>query len=293
MSFTVFTPNLALDRTLTLSSRLTPHALNRVKDIRVVAGGKGVNVARVLTTLGAQVEVTGFVAGLNGQKFQQLLAEEGLTGTFQEVDGEMRECHILIDDAPQPTEVYEQGPLVTRQDWRQLIAQFHGEQLVISGSLPVGINAKLFKTLLTELTQKPVVDSSGDALKAALEAGVGLVKPNQAELHGLVSFTGDGLQEAKTLFEVYGVPILLSMGAQGAAYIAETTHQIAAPDITVHNPVASGDSLLAAFLWARSKSWSLCDALRLGVASGVENAASGGGARMTKSAIMSRLKQMA
>ena len=58
----------------------------------------------------------------------------------------------------------------------------------------------------------------------------------------------------------------------------------------MRNPVASGDCLLAAFIWARSEGWSLTDALRLGVAAGAENAADGGGARLTRAGVMTRLE---
>ena len=134
-----------------------------------------------------------------------------------------------------------------------------------------------------------MVDSSGAALRAALSGrAVALVKPNRHELAELVPVQGDGIAEAKLLYERYGVPILLSLGARGAAYIAEQTLRVPAPKVEVTNPVASGDCLLAAFVWARSEGWSLGDALRLGVSAGAENAASGGGATVTWAGVMAR-----
>lgn len=297
MPFVTLTPNLALDRTLELNTPLTPETLHRVGSVREVAGGKGVNVARVLKMLGAEVTVAGFLGGFNGQKFRYLLEQEALTGVFGEVEGETRECHILLDGqihtTSHPTEVYERGPLITPGDWRALVAQLPVGRLVVSGSLPNGLSAEAFRALLLELPQKPVVDTSGEALRAALGAGAALVKPNRQELAGIVPVQGDGVAEAKLLYETYGVPILLSLGAQGAAYVADETLRVPAPEIMVRNPVASGDCLLAAFLWARSEGWSLTDALRLGVAAGAENAAGGGGAKLTRVAVMTRLKAYA
>ncbi len=292
MAFVTLTPNLALDRTLELRTPLTPGELHRVKRLREAAGGKGVNVARVLQILGAEVTVTGFLGGFNGQKFHALLAEEGLPGVFEEVSGETRECHIVLDGRSHPTEIYEGGPTVTADDWRRLTAQLSEQlpkgQVIVSGSLPRGLSPEAFRALLQELPRKPVVDSSGAALRAALEAGVALVKPNRHELAELLPVQSDGVAEAKRLFERYGVPILLSLGAQGAAYIAEQTLQAPAPKVEVVNPVASGDCLLAAFVWARSEGWSLEGALRLGVSAGAENAAQGGGAAVTRAGVMMR-----
>ena len=292
MPFVTLTPNLALDRTVELQTPLTSGELHRVKGLREAAGGKGVNVARVLQILGAEVTVAGFLGGFNGQKFRALLAEEGLPGVFEEVSGETRECHIVLDGRSHPTEIYEGGPTVTADDWRRLTAQLAEElpkgQVIVSGSLPRGLSPEAFRVLLQELPHQPVVDSSGAALRAALEAGVALVKPNRYELAELVPVQGDGMAEAKLLYERYGVPILLSLGAQGAAYIAEQTLRAPAPKIEVVNPVASGDCLLAAFVWALSQGWSLEDALCLGVSAGAENAAMGGGAALTRTGVMAR-----
>jgi tagatose 6-phosphate kinase len=95
-----FTPNLALGRTLELDRHLTPEKLHRVRVTHEAAGGGGVNLARVVKALGGEVIVAGFLAGWNGQKFRQLLSNESLPGIFQEVEGETRECHILLDGRP-------------------------------------------------------------------------------------------------------------------------------------------------------------------------------------------------
>lgn len=292
MPFITLTPNLALDRTLELNQALSPETLHRVRHVREVAGGKGVNVARVLKTLGAEVTVAGFLGGFNGQKFRHLLEQEGLAGVFQDVKGETRECHILLDEHPHPTEVYEKGPVVTVDDWHALVARLPEGQLIVSGSLPEGITPEAFQQLLLELPHSPVVDASGAALRAALEAGVMLVKPNRAELMSLVPIRGNGTQEAQVLYERYGVPLLLTLGAEGAAYIGEETHIVAAPSVEAVNPVASGDALLAAFLWARAEGWALDKALRLGIAAGAENAVQGGGARFSRAAVLRRLESL-
>ena len=87
-------------------------ALHRVRDTRELAGGKGVNLARAVRALEGDVVVAGFLAGWNGRKFRSLLNGEGLEGVFEEVPGETRDCHALLDGGDHPTELNEAGPTV-------------------------------------------------------------------------------------------------------------------------------------------------------------------------------------
>jgi len=267
-----FTPNLALGRTLELDRQLTPEKLHRVRVTHEAAGGGGVNLARVVTALGGEVIVAGFLAGWNGQKFQQLLSRESLSGVFQEVEGETRECHILLDGRPHPTEVYESGPTVSTEDWAELLKKLPSGKIVVSGSLPPGITPEAFRTLLREFPSRPVVDTSGPTLVAALEARVALVKANQAELANVIGRDSAGIEEAIELFRQYQTPILLTQGASGAALIDRESYWAKPPEVSVQNPVCSGDSLLGAFLWELAQGATSAEALRMGVAAGAENA---------------------
>jgi 1-phosphofructokinase family hexose kinase len=226
----------------------------------------------VVTVLGGEVIVAGFLAGWNGQKFQQLLSRESLSGVFQEVEGETRECHILLDGRPHPTEVYESGPTVSTEDWAELLQKLPSGKIVVSGSLPPGITPEAFRTLLREFPSRPVVDTSGPTLVAALEARVALVKANQAELANVMGRDSAGVEEAIELFRQYQTPVLLTQGASGAALIDRESYWAKPPEVSVQNPVCSGDSLLGAFLWELAQGATSAEALRMGVAAGAENA---------------------
>ena len=278
--FITLTPNPALDRTLTLESPLTPGQLHRVSHIREVAGGKGVNVARVLKTLGAEVVVAGFLAGWNGRKFRALLEVEGLNGIFQEVEGETRECQILLGNQGHPTEVYERGPTVTMADSHALINRLPKGQVIVSGSLAPGLTGEAIPDILSTL-ETPIIDSSGDLLNAALSHKVLLIKPNRAELAQLLNQPEAGFPEARQLYQKHSVPILLTLGAEGAAYIGERVYLAKAPHVEVRNPVGSGDSVLAAFVWANSEGYSLEKTLCFAVAAGSDNARNGGGGNVS------------
>jgi 1-phosphofructokinase family hexose kinase len=267
-----FTPNLALGRTLELQRELTPGELHRVRVTHEAAGGGGVNLARVVRALGGEAIVAGFLAGWNGRKFRQLLSSESLQGVFREVKGETRECHILLDGRPHPTEVYESGPTVSGEDWEELIRALPPGRIVVSGSLPPGITTT-FRTLLRQFPSRPVVDASGSTLAAALEAEVALVKCNQAELADVIGRdSAGGVEEATELFRRYQTPILLTQGATGATLIDHESYWAKPPEISIRNPVCSGDSLLGAFLWGLAQGHTSAEALRMGVAAGAENA---------------------
>jgi tagatose 6-phosphate kinase len=268
-----FTPNLALGRTLELQRELTPGELHRVRVTHEAAGGGGVNLARVVRALGGEAIVAGFLAGWNGRKFRQLLSSESLQGVFREVKGETRECHILLDGRPHPTEVYESGPTVSGEDWEELIRALPPGRIVVSGSLPPGITTETFRTLLRQFPSRPVVDASGSTLAAALEAEVALVKCNQAELADVIGRdSAGGVEEATELFRRYQTPILLTQGATGATLIDHESYWAKPPEISIRNPVCSGDSLLGAFLWGLAQGHTSAEALRMGVAAGAENA---------------------
>ena len=268
------TPNLTLDRLLTLDRPLVAGELHRVPQLSVAAGGKGVNLARAVRAFGGEVTVAGVVGGFNGQKFEHLLAEEGVIGVLEHGEGETRECHILLAAGGQhPTELYEVGPAFQPDATQRLLSRLPKGQVAVCGSLAPGTTQAAFAGLLGQLG-RPVVDSSGAGLHAALEAGAALIKPNEHELEGLTGSAS--LQAGQDLFRRSGVAVLLTLGERGAAYIGQEVWEAAAPKIEVVNPVGSGDSLLGAFLCARQGGQSIADALRLGVAAGSANALLGG-----------------
>ncbi len=284
------TPNLALDRTLTLGRRLEPGRMHRVRAVREAAGGKGVNLARAVRALGGEVCVAGVVGGHNGRKLRELLGREGLSAVLEEVDGESRECAIVLDAGPHPTEINEPGPAVDAATWTRLLSRLPAGRVAVSGSLPPGLEGEGFARLLARLPGGVVVDTSGAPLAAALEAGAELIAPNEREILDLADRLGapggqDPLRCARWLRERYPARILLSRGAAGAALVADRVWSAAAPEVDADNPVGSGDCLLGAFLWAEAAGRGPGDALRLGVAAGADNARRGGGGTLDPAGI--------
>ncbi|GGJ28861.1 1-phosphofructokinase family hexose kinase [Deinococcus roseus] len=289
------TPNPCIDRVLHLDRKMTPHSLHRVTESFEYAGGKGVNLARVVRVLGGEVLLAGFLGGFNGLKFRHLMQQEGLDGVFLELQGETRECQILLDGSDQPTEVNEKGLTVGKADWQKLLTKLPAGKLAICGSLPPGDSLEHFGAILSSLPSKPVVDTSGKALDLALSAGVLLCKPNGHELAAIagapISTMTEAFEAASELYQTFNTPILLTLGAQGAALVTETVQHVQAPKVKVKNPIGAGDSLLGAYLWATEQGYAPEHALRWGVAAGAECARKGGTAFVTREGITELYQQ--
>ena len=272
------TPNLSLDRTLNLNRPLLPGQLHRVTGLTVAAGGKGVNLARAVRAFGGASCVAGVVGGFNGQHFRALLDAEGLMGVLENGQGETRECQALLSGSDSgefghPTVINEAGPPYQPAAVARLLERLPKGQVVVCGSLAPETPRAAFLDMLLSL-DKPVVDSSGAGLEAAIDAGARLIKPNE---HELAALTGSGtLDAARELHRRSGVQVLLTRGERGAAFVGEAVWEVQAPQIDAKNPVGSGDTLLGTFLWACQTGESIPDALRLAVAAGSANAMLGG-----------------
>lgn len=291
------TPNPAIDRTLTLDHRLEPGTLHRVRHVREAAGGKGINLARAVAALGGDVVAAGPVAGLSGSKFRALLDRDGIAHALTEVAGETRICTILLAGGGHPTEINEAGPEVGLAAWQGLFAALPAGRLVVAGSLPPGLPARDFGALLAGRPAPVSVDAHGEALKAALEAGVDLIKPNRRELDELAALLelpagADPIGTARAVHERFGTRVLLTLGEAGAALLANEGWRARSPRVHAANPIGSGDCLLGVFLWAEEAGRPPDQALTLAVAAGADNARRGGGGTVDAGGVRELVSQV-
>ena len=137
------TLNLALDVTYEVPA-LTPHSTHRVRTVRHRAGGKGVNVARVLGTLGQEAVATGLCGGPTGALVVQELQSSSVPHDFTRISGDTRRVVTITDS--DATVFAEPGPAVLAEEWEHFQEHFsalavHAEVVVLSGSLPQGFPA--------------------------------------------------------------------------------------------------------------------------------------------------------
>lgn len=283
------TPNVALDRTEIVPG-YQHGGVFRPKQSIVVAGGKGLNVARAVRVLDGWACSFGFIAGHTGRMVQDLGIEEGLDCRFTPLEtGETRTCTILVDPESELSSVInESGPRTTAQDWDRLRAHIldtpEAQLICFCGSLPPETPIETYANLLRELVaagRQVWVDASGAALRAASQIpGVNL-KCNHEEAGELLGQSLEtpeaAAQAARTLAQTLHATVVITMGKIGAILAAGDESWLARPpEITVKSAVGSGDSFFAGLLVALSQGRPLAEALQSGTAAGAANAQSVG-----------------
>ncbi|MGE4277373.1 MAG: 1-phosphofructokinase [Lawsonibacter sp.] len=276
------TMNPALDKTAELE-RLKPGELNRLQNVRTDAGGKGVNVSKMLRVLGADSVCTGFVGGSSGRELCRRLDEAGIANRFLTVDGTTRTNLKVVDADGGLTELNEPGVCVTQTDLEQLLQQMeelsgdHGI-VVLSGSLPQHADADTYERYAKALRQKGhtvILDADGPSFKQALNAPPHVIKPNRYELlqyYGLPQDTPEcKLSELCRKLLRQGVDfVVLSMGSDGAMFFTEKECARAeALPVRVQSTVGAGDSMVGAIAYALEKELPFEETVRLAMAASI------------------------
>jgi 1-phosphofructokinase/tagatose 6-phosphate kinase len=281
------TLNAAIDRTLSVPN-FRPGRRHRTVESTTMAGGKGVNVARTLKTLGQPVIATGFAGGPTGTRIVEQLTEESILTDFVRIRAESRTNLSVVDPTTgEQTEVNERGATVTSREMElfhdKLLYLARGAEVVVfAGSLPPGVENDAYANLILELRKQgltTVVDTDGEPLRLAVRAVPTVVSPNVLEAEELVGheFNDD---EDRTI----AVREMVDLGAHEAimtvddgcfaALPSEGGHQMVRVRVAMREPVAtvgSGDAFLAGYVAARYSGEPAEECLRFGVACGAES----------------------
>ena len=186
------TPNAALDVTYELERLRLHEASNRVRSVARRAGGKGINVARLLHQLGEEAAVVGFLGGLPGAAAREDLAASGLRDETIAIAAETRLTVFVLEESGEVTGLSEPGSRVQETEWRALEQRCQellgeAEGMALSGSLPPGAPPDGLRRLveLARGTGVPaIVDSRDEWLRHGVESAPAIVKVNQEELEG-------------------------------------------------------------------------------------------------------------
>jgi tagatose 6-phosphate kinase len=283
---TTVTLNAAIDKTYYLSE-LAKGKVMRATRVMATAGGKGVNVARVLRQLGhGEVTATGFVGGYNGRFIAEQVRELGIAEEFVNVPGESRLCLNFIDRADgSSTEVLEPGPDLLPEQAQQMKGKLgslaaQSRLVIFSGSIPQGLPSDLYADLIKIASSSGAevfLDTSGAALSHGLEAGPQLIKPNEDEIRPWMSGTGEqATAKAITRLMRKGLShVVVTLGADGAlAGIRGNLYRVRSPKMEVVNTVGCGDAFVAGFAYGHVQDWAPEQCLRHAAAAGCANALS-------------------
>ncbi|MDA3630101.1 1-phosphofructokinase family hexose kinase [Saccharopolyspora sp. WRP15-2] len=250
------TPNPALDISYRVE-HVGIGASHRVRSVHERAGGKGLNVSRVLHDQGIATLATAPVGGALGDAVRDDLTAAGIEHSLLPVSGPTRRTIAVVADEGTPGEATlfnEPGSHLGEADWRRfrelVAARLDGASvLVCSGSLPPGCTVDSYAELVRDAHARAVlavVDTAGPALLAAAEAGADVVKPNAAELRETTGHD-DPLAGAQQLRERGAAAVVVSLGPDGMLTVTGEGVWRAAPPFAVSgNPTGAGDAAVAA-----------------------------------------------
>jgi 1-phosphofructokinase len=273
------TMNPAIDKTVDLE-HLEHGGLNRVKNVIVDAGGKGINVSKTIKELGGETIATGFVGGSGGVLIKKVLMEQGIQSDFIEIKNEIRTNLKVVESDGYVTEFNEPGPIVTEEELDLLttkLLQYANEDalFVLAGSIPNGISKNVYKVFIEKLKEKGAkvfLDADGELFIHSLEASPDIIKPNRHELEEY--FHKDYRVDEEELVTMgqklleKGISMVaISLGQMGALFITKE-EVIRCPGLKVeaHSTVGAGDAMVAALSYGLNQGLKLEACAKLGVA---------------------------
>jgi 1-phosphofructokinase family hexose kinase len=281
------TLNAALDKTLEVPN-FTPGRRHRTVDQTTMAGGKGVNVARAIKSLGQPVIATGLAGGSTGNRIIEALHDEAILNGFVRIREESRTNTAVLDPTTGlHTEINERGPSVSGHE----LELFHEKLLylakgasicVFAGSLPRGVDPEVYAGLIRDVRKlgvTTVIDTEGEPLRLAMRAEPDIVSPNELEAEELVGHEFNDVAD-----RAHAVAEITRLGAAEAimtvpdgcyAQVLEAgaprLYRVRVEEQDARSGIGSGDAFLAGYVAARYGGRSPVDCLRFGVACGAES----------------------
>ena len=270
-----------IDKTTSIK-KLLPDKKLKCSAPKLEPGGGGINVARAIKKLGGNATAIFPSGGYTGKYFNHLLEQEKIEAVIIEVQNETRENIIVLDEAENVQYRFGMpGTHLPVTEWKACLKAVEKMQTVLfivaSGSLPPGVPLNIFAQLAKIAKSKNakfIVDTSGEALREAVNEGVYLLKPNLGELcflSGKAHLQPHEIEAAAKEIIAAGKceVVVISMGEEGAMLITNDVVKIIKPPSVIRkSTVGAGDSMVAGIVYYLSMGKSIADAVKYGVACG-------------------------
>lgn len=261
----------------------------RTTNERMEPGGGGINVARVLSRLGADVHAIFLGGGVTGQVLDDLLARGGIERTMVEIADDTRLSLTVVETSTgNEYRFVPQGPDIRECEAAaalQAVAAVQSDYFVASGSLPPGIPDDFYVRVCKAVSARGarfVLDTSGAPLRAALDSGgIFLLKPSRGEFERFAGreLTNEELiGEAKRLVAAGKAEnVAITLGREGAILVNRGGAQVLpAIPVKARSAVGAGDSFTAGMVYGFAIGCGADTAFRLGLATGAAAALSCG-----------------
>ena len=303
MIYTV-TLNPALDRTVVIDRLIPDDTVRLISDMRYAAG-KGVDVSRVIKTLGGSSIALGFYGGFEGMELEGRLLNDGIISNLTPVGGNTRvNLHLHVRESNEHYLIAAKGPTIQPVELGNFMQKFRAmvdpSYVIISGSLPRGLDSGIYGQLVVTAREKGALvalDADGDPFKAGLESVPDFIKPNRHEIGRLVgrklNDEGEIMDAAISIHETGVGYVLVSLGSKGMLLVSrEARLKGIPPEVETKSTVGAGDSSLAGFIHAHSQGKTMAECLRLACAAGAATATSPGTALCTREKVEELLPQV-
>ena len=286
MIYTV-TLNPAVDYYMDMN-KLEEGELNKVNNSYTLAGGKGINVSKVLKNFGIESMALGFCGGFTGEYIRADLNKYGIKDNFILLEEDTR-INVKIKTEKKETEIMGKSPKILKQNIDALLSIIDSIEdndiLVLSGSVPSSVKEDIYKDIIDKTKSKNnvrvIVDSRDNAFKIAVKEKVFLTKPNKKELSEYfgkdIRSVYDIIVYAQQLVKDGSENVIVSFGKEGSIIVNKDEAYIGnAPDGELVSSVGAGDAMVAGIVYGISQNLSIIDAYKYAIASGTATAFSEG-----------------
>lgn len=283
------TLNPAIDKTVKIND-FKAGSVNRVSSIRIDAGGKGINVSKVIKSLGGKSKALGILSGRNGEFIKEYLDSLNIDNDFIFTSGETRTNLKIVDGLNHSnTDINEPGNTVTMEELNKveenIFKIIHEDSvLILSGSIPKGVPEDIYAAWIKKaknMGAKTLLDADGELLKGGLKSGPYLVKPNIHELERLcgkkLKSMQDVIKAGESFFDFGVQRVVVSLGGDGALFIdRDNIVHAEGLKVPVRSTVGAGDSMVAALALSLEREYSLDETVLLSMAVSAANVMTSG-----------------
>lgn len=259
--------------------------LNKVNNAYTLAGGKGINVSKVLKNFNIESIALGFCGGFTGDYIKKDIKECGIKENFIYLE-EATRINIKLKTSKSESEIAGKSSNISKEKVHELLNYIknnikENDILVLSGSVPNSIESSIYKDIISNANKniKVILDARDEAFKIGLREKVFLTKPNKKELgeyfNKKIESTDDIIKYARELIKDGSKNVIVSLGKDGSVLVTENEVYIGnAPKGKLISSVGAGDSMVAGIVYGLSNNLSIVDSYKYAIASGSSTACS-------------------
>lgn len=279
MVYTV-TLNPSIDHVIKINN-LENGSVNKVNSENFYAGGKGINVSKMLKEHDVDNIALGFISGFTGEFIKNDLNKCKIKNDFIDVSNGCSRINTKIKTNNNETEINGLGPSVSNSDIKNLFSKLNNlttdDILILAGSIPESLPENFYEQIMKKLSDKNIkiiVDARKNLLLNVLKYNPFLIKPNNHEISEIFDLEIETTEElifyGKKLKDMGAQNVLISLGKDGAILITESNeiYKSNIPHGELKNSVGSGDSMVGGFIAGYLKTKNYEEALKLGASSG-------------------------